>query len=108
MVPLVMMIATSTMAASMTGGVLSAIDTRGPRDWLQAGRRAAAPLQPARWATRITSGMGDQIRELIQQRRYDEALEQLFEMYGHQIFRMAVAILRDDGRAEEATQDAFI
>jgi len=52
--------------------------------------------------------MGDQIRELIQQRRYDEALERLLELYGNQIFRMAVAMLRDVGRAEEATQDAFV
>jgi len=52
--------------------------------------------------------MGDEIRALLQQRRYDEALERLLDVYGNQVFRMAVAMLRDAGRAEEATQDAFV
>jgi RNA polymerase sigma-70 factor, ECF subfamily len=52
--------------------------------------------------------MRDDIQELLQQRRYDEALERLFDRYGQKVFRMAVAFLRDSGRAEEATQDAFV
>jgi DNA-directed RNA polymerase specialized sigma24 family protein len=52
--------------------------------------------------------MRDDIQELLQQRRYDEALERLFDVYGPKVFRMALAFLRDRGRAEEATQDAFV
>jgi RNA polymerase sigma-70 factor, ECF subfamily len=52
--------------------------------------------------------MRDDIQELLQQHRYDEALERLFERYGQRVFRMALAFLRDTGRAEEATQDAFV
>ena len=52
--------------------------------------------------------MHDDIHELLQQRRYDDALERLFDVYGPKIFRMALAFLRDRGRAEEATQDAFV
>ena len=52
--------------------------------------------------------MGDDVRELLEQRRYDEALERLLDLYGNRVYRMAVAMLRDAGRAEEATQDAFV
>jgi RNA polymerase sigma-70 factor (ECF subfamily) len=52
--------------------------------------------------------MRDDIQELLQQRRYDEALERLFDVHGPKVFRMALAFLRDRGRAEEATQDAFV
>jgi RNA polymerase sigma-70 factor (ECF subfamily) len=52
--------------------------------------------------------MRDDIPELLQQRKYDEALERLFDVYGPRVFRMALAYLRDPGRAEEATQDAFV
>lgn len=52
--------------------------------------------------------MRDDIPELLQQRKYDEALERLFDVYGPKVFRMALAFLRDRGRAEEATQDAFV
>lgn len=52
--------------------------------------------------------MPDQIRELLQQRRYEEALECLLDRYGDKVFRLAVAILRDAGRAEEVTQDTFV
>jgi RNA polymerase sigma-70 factor (ECF subfamily) len=52
--------------------------------------------------------MHDDIEESLRQRRFDEALERLFDRYASKVFRMALAILRDRGRAEEATQDAFV
>ena len=42
------------------------------------------------------------------QRRYDEALEAMLYLYEHKVFRMAVAMLRDAGRAEEVTQEIFL
>jgi len=52
--------------------------------------------------------MHDDVRELLQRRRYDEALERLFDLYGRKVYRMASAMLRDAGRAEEVTQDIFV
>ena len=52
--------------------------------------------------------MGDDVQRLLQERRYDEALETLIDRYQHKIFRLAVAMLRDAGRAEEVTQDIFV
>jgi len=52
--------------------------------------------------------MGADVQQLVQERRYDEALEAMLDLYEHKVFRMAVAILRDAGRAEEVTQDVFL
>jgi RNA polymerase sigma-70 factor, ECF subfamily len=52
--------------------------------------------------------MQDDIRQLLQRRMFDEALQQLLQGYQHKVFRMAVAMLRDSGRAEEVTQDIFL
>jgi RNA polymerase sigma-70 factor (ECF subfamily) len=52
--------------------------------------------------------MTDEARRLIQRRQYDAALEQLLNLFEHKIFRMAVTMLRDPGRAEEVTQDVFL
>lgn len=52
--------------------------------------------------------MTDQARRLIQRRQYDHALEQLLNLFEHKIFRMAVMMLKDPGRAEEVTQDVFL
>jgi RNA polymerase sigma-70 factor, ECF subfamily len=57
---------------------------------------------------RIKSRMGDDVQRLLQQRRYDDALEALLAMYEQKVFRMAVAMLRDAGRAEEVAQDVFL
>jgi RNA polymerase sigma-70 factor (ECF subfamily) len=64
--------------------------------------------QPATPFTRIKSRMGDDVERLLQQRRYDDALEALMERYEHKVLRMAVAMLRDAGRAEEVAQDVFV
>lgn len=78
-----------------------AVDTRdGP--W----RLHAA--QPRFAAVRIKSRMGADVQRLLRERRYDEALEAMLDLYEHKVFRMAVAILRDAGRAEEVTQDIFL
>jgi RNA polymerase sigma-70 factor (ECF subfamily) len=52
--------------------------------------------------------MGADVPQLLHERRYDEALEALLDLYEHKVFRMAVAMLRDAGRAEEVTQDIFL
>jgi RNA polymerase sigma-70 factor (ECF subfamily) len=50
----------------------------------------------------------DDVQELLQRRRYDEALERLLDVYGNKVFRMAFLMLKDRGRAEEVTQDIFV
>ena len=52
--------------------------------------------------------MGDDVQRLLQERRYDEALEAMLDLYEHKVFRMAMAMLRDTGRAEEVAQDVFL
>ena len=52
--------------------------------------------------------MEDDVRELLQRRKYDLALEQLLNVHGRVVFRMAMTMLRDAGRAEEVTQDVFL
>jgi RNA polymerase sigma-70 factor (ECF subfamily) len=64
--------------------------------------------QPAPPLARIKSRMGDDVQRLLHERRYDEALEAMLDLYEHKVFRLAVAILRDAGRAEEITQDVFV
>jgi RNA polymerase sigma-70 factor (ECF subfamily) len=52
--------------------------------------------------------MSDDVRQLLQKRSYSEAFEQLLDLYGKKVFRMAVMMLNDAGRAEEVTQDIFL
>jgi RNA polymerase sigma-70 factor (ECF subfamily) len=52
--------------------------------------------------------MTDDVQQLLRRRRYDEALERLLDLYEGKVFRMAVMMLRDAGRAEEITQDVFL
>lgn len=52
--------------------------------------------------------MTDDVRQLVRQRRYDQALEQLLDLYEARVYRMAVVMLGDAGRAEEVTQDVFL
>jgi RNA polymerase sigma-70 factor (ECF subfamily) len=52
--------------------------------------------------------MQDDIQQLLQRRMFDEALQRLLDGYQHKVFRMAVAMLKDAGRAEEVTQDIFL
>ena len=51
--------------------------------------------------------MGGDVRQLLQARRYREALEALLDSHEQQVFRMALVMLRDRGRAEEVTQDVL-
>jgi RNA polymerase sigma-70 factor (ECF subfamily) len=50
----------------------------------------------------------DEIRRLLERRKYRDAFELLLDGYEKRVFRMAVMILRDRGRAEEVTQDIFL
>jgi len=52
--------------------------------------------------------MQDDIQQLLQRRMFDEALQRLLEGYEQKVFRMAAAMLKDVGRAEEVTQDIFL
>ena len=52
--------------------------------------------------------MDDDVQQLLEKRRYREALERLLDLYEKKIFRMAVMMLKDAGRAEEATQETFL
>jgi RNA polymerase sigma-70 factor (ECF subfamily) len=52
--------------------------------------------------------MDDDVRQLLEKRRYREALEQLLDRYETRIFRMALVFLKDPPRAEEVTQDIFL
>jgi RNA polymerase sigma-70 factor, ECF subfamily len=66
------------------------------------------PVQPPGALRSISEGMGGEVEELLRARRYDEALERLLQDYQGKVFRMALTILRDSGRAEEVTQDVFL
>lgn len=52
--------------------------------------------------------MEEDVRNLLQARRYEAALERLLDGYENKVFRLALAILRDPGVAEEITQDVFL
>jgi RNA polymerase sigma-70 factor (ECF subfamily) len=52
--------------------------------------------------------MDEDVRQLLDARRYSEALERLLDEYEKKVFRMALAILRDPARAEDVTQDIFL
>ena len=51
--------------------------------------------------------MADDVQQLLRKRRYDQALERLLDGYEKKVFRMAVMMLKDPGRAEEVTQEIF-
>lgn len=65
-------------------------------------------VQPGGRAASITTGMPDDVEQLLRERRYDRALERLLDTYQHKVFRMAMVMLRDAARAEDVTQDIFI
>jgi RNA polymerase sigma-70 factor (ECF subfamily) len=52
--------------------------------------------------------MEEDVRSLLQARRYDVALERLLDGYQTKIYRMALAIVGDSGLAEETTQEVFL
>jgi RNA polymerase sigma-70 factor, ECF subfamily len=51
--------------------------------------------------------MPDVVQELLLRHQYDEALERLLDLYEQKVYRMAVGMLHDHGRAQEVTQDVF-
>src|SRR3954451_11697609 len=65
-------------------------------------------LQPRPRFASIKAWMSDDVRQLLQKRSYSAAFEQLLDLYGKKVFRMAVMMLNDAGRAEEVTQDIFL
>ena len=65
-------------------------------------------LQPGAGPASITVGMAGDVEQLVRARKFDRALERILEDYQGKVFRMALVILRDSGRAEEVTQDIFL
>jgi RNA polymerase sigma-70 factor (ECF subfamily) len=65
-------------------------------------------LQPEAAAASITTGMPEDVEQLLRERRYDRALERLLDDYQHKVYRMVLGMLRDTGRAEDVTQDVFV
>lgn len=65
-------------------------------------------LQPGAGPASITVGMTGDVEQLVRARKYDQALEQILQDYQGKVFRMALVLLRDSGRAEEVTQDVFL
>jgi RNA polymerase sigma-70 factor (ECF subfamily) len=52
--------------------------------------------------------MAEDLVALLQKRKYTQALEILVETCGKRVFGMAIAMLGNEARAEEATQDVFL
>src|SRR5260370_41352756 len=52
--------------------------------------------------------MDEDVQQLLQRRRYAEALEQLLNRYETKVFRMALVFLKDPTRAEDVAQDIFL
>jgi RNA polymerase sigma-70 factor (ECF subfamily) len=52
--------------------------------------------------------MNDDVQQLLRKRDYRRAFEMLLERYETRVFRMAVMMLRDPGRAEDIAQDIFL
>jgi len=46
--------------------------------------------------------------ESLDRKRYGEAFEYALELYEKKVYRLAVMMLRDPGRAEDATQEIFL
>ena len=72
------------------------------------GVRLEGALQPEGAAASITTGMPEDVEQLLRERRYDRALERLLDDYQHKVYRMVLGMLRDTGRAEDVTQDVFV
>lgn len=52
--------------------------------------------------------MDEDVRQLLERRRYAQALERLLDLYQNKVFRLALTFLRNPARAEEVTQDIFL
>ena len=50
----------------------------------------------------------EDVNELLRKRRFAAAFELLLDRYQRKVFRLAVSILRETGRAEDVTQDIFV
>ena len=52
--------------------------------------------------------MDDDVQSLLQKHRYRQAFERLLGLFEVKVFRMAIMYLKEQGRAEEVTQDIFL
>jgi RNA polymerase sigma-70 factor (ECF subfamily) len=52
--------------------------------------------------------MDEDVQQLLQERRYSDALEQLLNRYETKVFRMALTFLKGPARAEDVTQEIFL
>ena len=85
---------------------LSSVYTHRAAGGLQRG--VVGCLQPRLEFASIKAWMTDDVQQLLKKRRYSQALELLLDLYGKKVFRMALMMLHDAGRAEEVTQDIFL
>src|SRR5215469_8058470 len=52
--------------------------------------------------------MDEDVQQLLQNKRYPQALEHLLNRYETKVFRMALTFLKDHARAEDVTQEIFL
>src|SRR5216683_105579 len=52
--------------------------------------------------------MDEDVQSLLQTHRHRQAFERLLDLFELKVFRMAIMYLKDQGRAEEVTQDIFL
>lgn len=50
----------------------------------------------------------DRLHQLVRQRSYAEAFEELVNRYQGKVYRLAFSLVRDQARAEELAQDTFV
>src|SRR5947207_10204859 len=101
------MTATITNATSISASSLPPVYTRGVPVAVAVTTKISA-LQRPPWFASISTGMDEDVRHLLQERRYPQAIERLLDVYETRIFRLALMFLRNPARAEEVTQDIFM
>ena len=52
--------------------------------------------------------MEEGVQSLLEKHHFRQAFERILDLYEAKVFRMAIAFLKDRGRAEEITQDIFL
>src|SRR6266540_3810523 len=101
------MTATITNAASISSSSLPIVYTRGVPVAV-AVKKEISRCNAGRGSRVLSIGMDEDVRQLLQERRYPQAIERLLDLYGNKVFRLALTFLRNPARAEEVTQDIFL
>src|SRR2546426_190592 len=101
------MTATITNATSMSASSLPTVYTRGAPVAV-AVKKKLFRCNNSRGSRVLSIGMDEDVRQLLQERHYPQAIERLLDLYGGKVFRLALTFLRNPARAEEVTQDVFL